>query len=131
LALVAFVGVLLVPAALGVTRPDDKAGQLGVGAVVVATEATSPNDAAGALGVGRVALETRPAFWQGERDLGLYTPAGDVAVPAVVPVALAEPSGTNWGGITLVAAGVVLLLLLAGGMAMRMEHRGPFRPVPH
>jgi len=130
LAIVAFVGALLVPVALGVTRPDDKAGRLGVGAAVVATQAVSPNDAAGPLGVGRVALETRSRYWRGERDQW-YTPAGDVAVPAVAPVAVGEPSGRDWGAITAAAAAVALVALLAVGIAMRIEHRGPFKPVPH
>lgn len=130
LAIVAIVGALLVPVALGVTRPDDKAGPVGVGAVVVASQATTPNDAAGMLGVGRVGLETEDWYWRGERDQW-YAPAGDVAVPAVVPIAIAEPSGRDWGDITAAIAAVALAALLAVGIAMRMEHRGPFKPVPH
>ena len=153
LAIVAFVGALLVPVALGVTRPDDRAGPLGVGAAVaatdvvrpddragplgvgaavVATQATHPNDAGGALGVGAVALE-KPAFWRGERDYGLYTPAGDVAAPAVVPVAVAEPSGWDWGDFVVPVAVVALVALLVGGIATATGHgpHRPHRPVAH
>jgi hypothetical protein len=129
--LAAFVGVLLVPAAFGATRPDDRAGQLGVGAAVVATQVAHPNDLAGTLGVGRVALESQPAYWKGERDYGLYTPAGDIAVPAA-PVAAGASSGIDW---TTVAAGVALvavLALVAGAVVMTSrQHGGPRRPVPH
>jgi hypothetical protein len=132
-ALAALASALLVPAALGATRPDDKAGQLGVGAVAVATEVTHPNDVGGTLGVGRVALESQPAYWRGERDYGLYTPAGDVAVPAVVPVAAAEPSGWAWGDYLVPVAAVALVVLLVGGIATATGH-GPHRPhrtAPH
>jgi hypothetical protein len=130
LAIVAFVGALLVPVALGVTRPDDKAGRLGVGAAVVATQAAHPNDVAGPLGAGRIALETQNRYWGGERDQW-FAPAGDVAIPAVVPLAVSEPSGRDWGAITAAVAAVALVALLAVGIAMRIEHRGPFKPVPH
>lgn len=129
--LAVLVGVLLAPAAFGAARPDDKAGQLGVGGVVVVAQATHPNDVAGALGVGRVALESQPAYWQGERDYGLYSPTGDVAVPAA-PLAAEVSSGIDW---TTVAAGVALVavLALAAGAAVMTsrQHGGPRRPVPH
>jgi hypothetical protein len=130
--LAAFVGVLLVPAALGVARPDDRAGQLGVGAaVVVATQAAHPNDSAGPLGIGRVDLESQLAYWNGERDYGLYEPSGAIAIPAA-PVAVEASSGIDW---TTVAAGVAIvavLALVAGAAIMTSrQHGGPGRPVPH
>jgi hypothetical protein len=131
-ALAAVVVVVLVPAALGATRPDDRAGELGIGAAAVATQATHPNDLGGTLGVGRFALEGQSGYWQGERDYGLFTPTGEVAVPAA-PAAAEVSSGIDW---TTVAAGVCLAAVLAlvvgaAVMTSRQGHGGPRRPVPH
>lgn len=131
-ALAAVVGLVLVPAALGAARPDDRGGQLGVGAAAVATQATHPNDLGGTLGVGRVSLEGRSGYWQGERDYGLFTPTGDIAVPAA-PAAAEVSSGIDWA---TVAAGVAIaavlgLVVVAAVMISRPQHGGPRRPVPH
>lgn len=61
---------LLVPVALGATRPDDRAGAIGIGAAVAAAP-VHPNDRAGTLGVGSVTYAD-PGYWRGERDYGLY-----------------------------------------------------------
>jgi hypothetical protein len=127
--LAALVGVLLVPAALG-ARPDDKAGQIGVGAVAVATQSTHPNDLAGPLGVGRAGSES--AFWKGERDYGLFTPAGGITAPAGAPVAVEASSAFDWSKVAVGVAVVAALALVAGAaVAATREHGGPRRPVPH
>lgn len=122
---------VLVPAALGAVRPDDRAGTLGPGAVVVAAQPTRPNDQAGPLGAGAAALAEKPAYWQGERDFGLYTTGGDIAAPAVVPT-VESPSGYDWGRIVLVAAIALGVALVATAVTLTVrQHGGPGRPVPH
>lgn len=129
-AFVVLMAALLVPAVLGAVRPDDRAGVLGAGSVVVAAQPTHPNDRAGPLGTGAVALEGQPVYWQGERDYGFYTPGGDVAVPAVVPTVEA-PSEYDWGRIVLGVAIVAGVALVATAVTLTLRHGGPGRPVPH
>ncbi len=130
-ALAAIVGALLVSPALGVTRPDDRAGPLGVGAASVATQPTHPNDLAGPLGAGAASIDVQPTHPNDrEGPLGVGAVVG-VSEPTVVP-AVESPSGRDWGRITLGVAIVALLALAAGGAAVTLrEHGGPGRPVPH
>ena len=129
--LVVLVAVLLVPMALGAVRPDDRSGVLGPGSVAPAVP-THPNDQAGPLGTGAVTLEGQPAFWQGERDSGLYRPDGAVAAPDVVVPVVESPSGWDWTRIGFGAAIAAALALMAAAVTLTLrQHGGPGRPVPH
>jgi hypothetical protein len=128
-ALVLVAAALLVPQASGAVRPDDRAGMLGAGAVVTA-QAVRPDYREGALGPGAVALAGQSQYWQGERDFGLYTPGGDVAVPAVVPT-VESPSGWDWGEIVLGVVVVAGLALVAVALTLTLREHGGHRPIPH
>ncbi len=128
-ALVLLAAALLVPQALGAVRPDDRAGVLGAGAVVVA-QSVRPDDRAGPLGTGAVTLADESYYWQGERDYGLYTPGGDIVAPAVVP-RVEAPSGWAWNDAWFGVMAVVGVAVVAAAIMVTMhEHRG-HRPIPH
>ena len=94
-----------VPAALGADRPDDRAGQIGVGAVP-ATVVVHPNDRAGPLGVGPDASAV--VVHPNDR-------AGQIGVGSVVPIAVETPvasSGIDWAD-PLVIAGLTALAAVA------------------
>ena len=95
-----------VPAALGADRPDDRAGQIGVGAVPAAV-VVHPNDRAGPLGVGPDASAV--VVHPNDR-------AGQIGVGSVVPIAVETPvasSGIDWAD-PLVIAGLTALVAAAG-----------------
>jgi hypothetical protein len=108
-AFVVLIAALLVPAALGAVRPDDREGLRGAGAAVVA-QAVRPDDRTGARGPGAA------------------TPA---PTPAAEPT-VESPSGYDWGQIVLVIAIVAGVALVATALTLTLrQHRGPGRPVPH
>ena len=79
------------PAALGADRPDDRAGPLGVGAVVAPAVVVRPDDRAGPLGVGAanpVLVET-PAASTGIDWADPLVISGLTALAAVAAMAIA------------------------------------------
>jgi len=128
-AFVVLIAALLVPAALGAVRPDDREGVRGVGAAVVA-QGVRPDDRGGLRGAGAavVAQPVRPDDRGGLRGPGAATPA---PTPAVAPT-VESPSGYDWGQIVLVIAIVAGVVLVATALTLTLrQHRGPGRPVPH
>jgi hypothetical protein len=126
-AFVVLIAALLVPAALGAVRPDDRAGVRGAGAAVVA-QAVRPDDRAGPRGAGAavVAQAVRPDDRTGARGPGAVT---QTPTPAAEPTV---ESGYDWGRIVLVIAIVAGVALVATALTLTLrQHRGPGRPVPH
>lgn len=133
LALIA--GALLVPAALGATRPDDRGGMSGVGAVAVATQVTHPNDAGGRLGVGAVAVtqavQDAKAALVGAGDVSAASEP-DAARGIAPAVPLSAATGIDWSSI-LAGVGIVVLAVVIAGAAVEVarDHGGRGRPVLH
>lgn len=116
----------LAPAALGGSRPDDRAGPLGadVSGMVAATTPSTvrPDDRAGPRGA---VVETQEAAL----SPAAAHPDNRPGPRGVIPVA--EAAGTDWTAITTgVAAGAAALLVLAGVLyATRHGGHRPHRPV--
>lgn len=118
-ALVAFGAALLASASVAATRPDDRAGVLGVGAQTVSPAAAHPDNRTGVRGVDTQPLTAAAAH-----------PDNRSGVRGVTPVA-AEPNGTDWTTIGIgVGIGVaVLLMLVAAAFTIRHGGHHPHRPV--
>ena len=120
------------------TRPDDRAGMLGVGAVVyqAPTPSVRPDDRAGLRGPGPRAPQTAsPQLKPGLRDFGLSY--GRIAVPpastsgpaAQQQVEIVPSRGFDWRDAGIGAAATLGIVLLVGGLGAGLvlrSHRREF-----
>jgi hypothetical protein len=139
-ALVAFGAALLASASVAATRPDDRAGVLGVGAPTVTPAAAHPDNRPGIRGVGMLlasAAAAHPDSRAGIRGVGAQPlspaaahPDNRSGVRGAMPVA-AEPNGTDWTTIGIgVGIGVaVLSILVAAAFTIRHGGHHPHRPI--
>ena len=113
----AFLAAAIVVAPAGATRPDDRAGMLGVGAIAAepAAQTIRPDDRATARGPGSISVESRTESVIRPDDRAGARGPGSVVVPTS-SVSTSDDDGLPWAGIGMGAALFVGLGLVGAAL---------------